>query len=185
MRTERWRLRVHSLLQVGWRPDKGCWPWSSKGITCGSVFTRWEEHTHTHTHAISYTLEPCLHTLGSADLIPTRPDGDQTHYTHTYTISHHLQCSALAMLPTVALLLPFHIHVWQLPQMEFSAYLKKDSSKWHCPVADDYHVCNNKLRFLLLCFINILINTVHTYTHTHTVYFCLAETFLSTSLLCL
>lgn len=44
-------------------------------------------------------------------------------------ISHHFQSIAIAVLLTVTLLLPFYSDVRQLPQMEYSAYLRKDSSK--------------------------------------------------------
>lgn len=58
-----WEVESTRSLQVGWRPDKSCWPWGSKGITCGSVFMRWGEHIHTHTHMRSIrirTMSACL-----------------------------------------------------------------------------------------------------------------------------
>lgn len=180
-KTERWRSRVHSLLQVGWRPDKSCWPWGCKGITCGGVFMRWGEHTHAHsrTHAISYTMS-AYSWVYRLNLNETWW-GWHTHtHTHTHTCKHSgeisnrwgsptiFQSIAIAMLLTVALLLPFHIHVRQLPQMEFSAYLRKDSSKWHCPVADDYHVCNNKLRSFSFPLLHKHSHTYCTHTYTHT-----------------
>ena len=100
--------------------------------------------THTHTHRHTLTLERDLKQMG---------------------ISHHFQSIAIAMLLTVAGLLPF---VRQLPQMEFSAYLRKDSSKWHCPVADDYHVCNNKLQSFSFPLLHKHSHTHCSHTHTHT-----------------
>lgn len=85
-RTGRWRSRVHGLLQVGWMSDKSCWPWGSKGITCGTVYEMERTHTNTHTcNHIEYTLEACLHPHGSADLIQTRPDGMTDTHTHAET----------------------------------------------------------------------------------------------------
>jgi len=71
-----------------------------------------------------------------------------------------LQSIAIAASLLVSLLLPFYIDVRQLLQMEYSAYLREDSSKWHCPAAMTTMCATINYRvFLFLCFINILTHT--------------------------
>lgn len=60
---------------------------------------------------------------------------------------------------------PFYNVVRQLLQMEYSAYLREDSSKWHCPAAMTTMCATINYRvFLFLCFINILTRTPHTHS---------------------